>query len=104
MRNIFKDFRNWLKRDVIEIRVFDPHKGIIKEKDLESIVIRGKIFAEDPQKTRKIISQGTSSMMSINPPFLDLLCPAKEKRTVHQLIQSEEGKFLLIVQGVSPNE
>jgi hypothetical protein len=99
-----KKFRAWLQRDV-KIEVFDFHKGVISEDDMKGIHIIGKLFGEDDQKTRKLMRFGKNSWtVTINPRFVNVLCPLKEKHVRQDLIKQENGQYLLTIQGVEIHE
>src|SRR5271157_6120087 len=101
--SLLKRFRDWMKKDV-EITVWTPHKGMVNEKDLADVLIKGKLYAHDDQLTRKLFPHGPNSFaMTINPRFVDVLCPLKEKHVRQELIKQENGQYLLTIQGVDLN-
>lgn len=102
-QSLWKRFREWMQRDV-EVQIWDNRKGMIKERDLKPIHIKGVIVDEDSQRTRKITMQGDSFAVTINPPFVSVLCPFREKLTKQQLIKQENGEYLLTVQGIPNHE
>ena|SRR5271157_5376311 len=105
LRSLWKRFRNWLKRDVVEIRVLDQKRGLVSEKDMKPITIVGVVFAEDAQDSRKIQEVGPKSFaLTIHPPFVSMLCPFQEKYTVQRLIREENGDYTLLIKGVNPHE
>lgn len=102
--SLWRRFRDWLQRDV-EITIWEPRKGLIKEKDLQDVFIKGKLYATDDQETRKLSPRGPNSfVVTINPRFVSALCPFHEKHTVQQLIKQEDGTYLLTVRGVPNHE
>lgn len=102
--SLIQRFRDWLKKDV-ELSVLDPHKGIVKEKDMKPIRIVGVVFAEDDQKHRTIQKLGPGSLgVTINPRFVSVLCPRVEKHTIQRLIREENGEYLLTIQGIDLDE
>jgi hypothetical protein len=93
-----------MQRDV-NITIWDPHKGMVNEKDLKHIVINGKLYASDDQPTRKLFSHGPNSFaITINPRFVDVLCPFQEKHVKQELIKEENGQYLLTIRGVQDHE
>lgn len=103
LKHNFRKFREWLQRDV-QIQIWDNRKGFIKEQDLKPIQIRGVIVDEDSLRTRKIMVQGDSFAVTINPPFVNVLCPFREKHTKQRLIKQENGQFILTIEGVQIHE
>lgn len=98
----WKRFLDWLHRPVVKIELFDPHKGMISEGDMDDVLINGKVFAEDPLKTRKLIRYGNNSrVLTINPQFVQILCPLNEKFVNQRLIKQLDGTFLLVVKPVA---
>ena len=95
--NILRRFYNWLRKP-IEVTIWHPKQGMIKEIDLPEININGRIWKEE-EKSRKIFSFGDSQVVTVDPEVIPLLCPNKTRDTHHTLLKEMSGQYVLMIRG-----
>jgi hypothetical protein len=104
MKDLWTRIREWMQRDTnLTVQIWSPRKGVIPEAELKDVSIQGKVYSEDDQPTRKVMKNAQSFTLTVNPSFVRALCPFQVKRVTEQLVKSDSGKYLIVIEGIDPH-
>jgi hypothetical protein len=79
---------------------FKRRKGVIPERKWKPFSIQGKVYSDEYKPARHFRCNAQSFVVSMNPAFVEALCPFEEKRVVERLVKDSSGRYFVIVEGV----